>query len=187
MGTLDRALALAKRGVALDPDEPDCHRFLGWVYLFRRSFDLAVHCFRRALELNPNSAEHTSRMGDLNCFLGNPEEALGWFEKARQLNPYYDNAQMFRMQGIAHFTANRVQEAIACFRRSPAMPYWVWGYLAACHALESDHEQAANCKSQIMAIAPDFSLNRFAAKEPLRRHEHAERLILGMRKAGLPE
>jgi hypothetical protein len=36
-------------------------------------------------------------------------------------------------------------------------------------------------------MAPKFSLNRFAAKEPLRRPEDTARLIDGMRKAGLPE
>ncbi len=186
-GTLDRAFDLAKRAVVLDPDEPNCHRALGWVHLFRRSFDLAERFYRRTLELNPNSAEQTSYLGALNCFLGNADEALRWYEKARQLDPYFEPAPFWRLQGIAHFTANRLPDAIACFGHSPFIPYWARVYLAACHALIGDDTRAAECVAKVLSEAPDFSLNRFAAKEPLRRATDTARLIEGMRKAGLPE
>jgi tetratricopeptide (TPR) repeat protein len=126
-------------------------------------------------------------LGNLNCFLGNAEEALRFYAKARELDSFFVPANFWRMQGIAHFTAGRLGEAIACFRYSPVIPYWARGYLAACHALIGEKAEAADCTAQILAMAPDFSLNRFAAKEPLRRKEDTARLIDGMRKAGLPE
>ena len=185
--TLEEAFHLAKHAVTLDPDEPNTHHVLGWIHLFRRSFDLAERYYRRALELNPNSAQHTSHMGDLNSFLGNADEALRWFEKARHLDPFFEPGHYWRLQGIAHFTANRLDDAIANFRHSPVIPFWTQVYLAACHALCGHGELAADCRNKILIAAPDFSLVRFSTKEPLRREEDTARLVDGMRKAGLPE
>ena len=42
---LNQALELAKKAVALDPNDNVCQVILGWVHLFRRFFDLAEqHC-----------------------------------------------------------------------------------------------------------------------------------------------
>ena len=185
--TLDRAFELARRAVALDPDEPICQNILGWIHLFRRSFDLAEHYYRRALELNPNDAEQAGYMGVLHAFLGNADESLAWYRTARALDPYFEPSSFWRLQGIAHFTAGRIGEAIVNFRRSPVIPTWVHVYLAACHALAGEADEAARSRDAVLRAAPGFSLARFARKEPLRRAGDRARLVEGMRRAGLPE
>jgi TolB-like protein len=184
---LDRAFELSKHAVALDANEPDCQNALGWIHLHRRSFDLAERYFRRALELNPNDAEQVAYMGVLHAFLGNPDDSLTSFQEAQRLDPFFEPSWYWTIQGVAHFTATKIEEAIAAFGRSPIMPVWVRVYLAACNALVGDASVAEEQTTDILRSVPDFSLNRFANKEPLRRNSDRERLIEGMRLARLPE
>jgi hypothetical protein len=67
------------------------------------------------------------------------------------------------------------------------MPIWVPAYLAACHALMGRIDRAQAFAAEVVRRAPDFSLTRLAAKEPYKRPVDRERLLEGMRKAGLPE
>ena len=78
---LDQAFELSKHSVALDANEPNCQNTLGWVHLYRRSFDLAEQYYRRALELNPNDAEQVAYMGVLHAYFGNLDESLTSFRQ----------------------------------------------------------------------------------------------------------
>jgi hypothetical protein len=139
------------------------------------------------LELNPNDAEQVAYMGVLHAFLGNPDDSLTSFQEAQRLDPFFEPSWYWTIQGVAHFTATKIEEAIAAFGRSPIMPVWVRVYLAACNALVGDASVAEEQTTDILRSVPDFSLNRFANKEPLRRNSDRERLIEGMRLARLPE
>lgn len=182
---LERAYELARHSVMLDPNEPECQNTLGWVHLHRREFALAEQYFSRALELNPNDAEQTAYMAVLQSFLGNSQSALEWFRATRQLDPLFDRPWYWSIQGVAHFTANRLDQAIADFCRSPIMPVWVHVYLAACHALDGNMDRAASNRARLFELMPKFSGERFIRKEPLCRKQDLDRLREGMRLAGL--
>ena len=184
---LDRALELARGAVALDPCCSVSHGILGWVHLMRRSFDLAERHKRRALELVPNSVYETACMGVLRTFLGERDAALACFARARALDPFYEPAWFWRMQGMAHFLAGRYDEAVACLERTPTIPPWLLAYLAASHALARRPAIAAGFAARVLAREPRFTISRFLAREPLRLPADRERLRSGLRNAGLPD
>ena len=183
---LDQALELARSAVALDPCCSISHGILGWVHLLRKSFDLAERHKKRALELVPNSVYETACMGVLRTFLGEIDPAFTFYARARILDPFYEPAWFWRMQGMAHFLAGHYDEAIACLERTPTMPLWVPAYLAASHALAERPMLAARFADRVLAREPGFTVARFLAKEPLRREDHRARLQAGLRRAGLP-
>ena len=185
--TLDRAFALAKKAVALDENDGTCQFVLGWLNLFRRSFDLAEQYYQRALELNPNNPEQVARMGFLHVFMGRPDAAIEWLMQAKRLDPYFNPISYCHALGTAYFVAQRYEEAIAAFSRSSTMPVWVQAYLAACHALMGKIDLAKNFAAEVVRLAPDFSSARLVAKEPYKRPSDRELLLDGLRKAGLPE
>ena len=185
--TLDRAFALAKKAVALDENDGTCQFVLGWLHLFRRSFDLAEQYYQRALELNPNNPEQVARMGFLHVFMGRPDAAIEWLMQAKRLDPYFNPISYCHALGTAYFVAQRYEEAIAAFSRSSTMPVWVQAYLAACHALMGKIDLAKNFAAEVVRLAPDFSSARLVAKEPYKRPSDRELLLDGLRKAGLPE
>jgi tetratricopeptide (TPR) repeat protein len=184
---LERALGLARKGVELDPNDNVCQDILGWVYLQQGSFDLAEHHKRRALELNPNSAEQAACTGVLYAFLGRPEEAVEWFDQARRLDPHFEPTWYWPLLGVAHFVAGRYEEAARVLARSPTMPVWVRVYLAACHALLGDVDRARALGAEAALLAPNFSSAGFVAKERFKRPADRDRLLKGLHGAGLPE
>jgi adenylate cyclase len=184
---LDQAFASASKGVALDEHDSLCQSIVGAVHLYRQSYDLAEHYYRKALELNPNRPMLLSSLGEFHIYSGKPDEALKCYAEARRLDPHFDPSWYWPVVGTAHFSARRYDEAIAALSRSPNMPHWVQAYLAACHALAGRQELAARHASEVLQQMPDFSLTRHAAKEPFKHAADREHLIAGLRKAGLPE
>jgi TolB-like protein/Tfp pilus assembly protein PilF len=184
---LDRAFQLAKKAVALDENESYCQFILGHVHLYRRSFDLAEQYHRRAVEMNPNNAEHIADMGGLLTYLGRPEEGLEWLQRARRIDPYFGPAWYWHQLGMAHFTMRRYDQAIGAFERSSTMPPWVHAYVAACHTLADRTTRASEWMTQALRLNPSLSLRHVAKTEPYKNPVDLEHLLDGLRQAGLPE
>jgi len=184
---LDRALELAKNGVRLDETNSHCQHMLGWVYLLRQDFDLAEHHCQLAIDLNPNSVYGLTTMGDLLIFAGWPDEGIAWYRRARAVDPHFNPSWWWRMVGVAHFTAQRYDEAIAAFNRSANVPAWAAAYMTASHALAGRPESVQRCMAEVQRLLPEFSSNGFVAKEPFKLPHDRERLLDGLGKAGLPE
>jgi len=184
---LDQALDLAKKAVALDDNEPICQSELGWIYLFRKSFDLAEQYYRRALRLNPNSPALVAHMSFVCAFTGRPDEALDCLAQARLIDPYFNPTWYWHSLGYTNFIARRYDEAIAALSHSATMPFWVQAYLAACYALTDRIERARDFATEVLRLAPDFSATRLSEKEPFKRPADREHLLEGLRKAGLPQ
>src|SRR5262249_46897396 len=184
---LDLALVFAQKSVALDENNDACHEDLGWVLLHRYAHELAEHHFRKALSLNSNRPNTLTNLGCLYAFLARPGEALGNFQTARCLDPFFEPSWYWRMLGIVLFVARRHDEAIAAFTKSPTIPSWVHSYLAACYAHTERIEDARRHAAEALRLAPDFSVIRAVAKDPFKRDTDRQHLIDCMRKAGLPE
>jgi adenylate cyclase len=184
---LDHALELATQAVRLDPNDSDCQDTLGWVQLHLKAFDLAEEYHRRALELNPNNPDEMTSMGALCAYLGRAEEALTWFARSKQADPYHDPTWYWHLLAVAHFVARDPAEAIAAFSRSASKPPWVHAYMAACYALRNDEAEAAEAADKVTSLLPQFSIARFIDKEPFKRNSDRKRLRDALRKAGLPE
>ena len=73
---LDRAFALAKRGVELSAGESTSHVAMGFLYLERRCFDLALKHMEHAVEINPANPTTKADLGVLLSQIGRAEEAL---------------------------------------------------------------------------------------------------------------
>ena len=87
---LEEANRLAKRAVELDDGESTCHAILGTVCLLQRQFDLAVQYARRAVEMNPNNQWNASDLAANLVYVGRSEEALAWFARVREIDPYFN-------------------------------------------------------------------------------------------------
>ena len=114
---LDRALELARRGVALDDGLPFAHMFLGWIHLWRKEHDQAIAEAKRCLALDPNNAEGHVRLGHMLDLAGRPAEGLPLIETAMRLDPHYPSMYLFWL-GHAFHSLERYDEAVAAYRRA---------------------------------------------------------------------
>jgi adenylate cyclase len=185
--SLDRAFELARRAVALDENDSTCHHVLGWIYLHRKSFELAEQYFHHTLELNPNDPELIVEGGFLYAYLGKPDQAIDWIKRAKRLDPYFNQIRYWHYLGYAHFIAHQYEAAVVAFSHSATMPFWVHAYLAASYAHMEKTDLAQEFAAQVLRLKPDFSTTRLAGKEPFKRPEDRDHLLDGLRKAGLPD
>ena len=183
---LEQALALAKRGVEIDDSQETCLMVTAWVHLLKRSFDLAEHYYRRALERNPNSPMVLAHFGDLLVSLGEPAKGLQYLKEVKALDPYFDPSWYWPMVGAAYFQLREYDEAIAALNRTSNKPLWVRVYLAASCAQSGKFDAASDHAAEIVRLVPGFSIARYAARETYKKAADLEHFVEGLTKAGLP-
>jgi TolB-like protein/tetratricopeptide (TPR) repeat protein len=183
---LDDAYILAGRAVELDSGESTCHAILGQVYLLRRHFDLAVRHARRAIELNPNNQWNATDLGSILAYAGQSEEALTWFTRAREIDPYFDVPWYWRDVARTYMILQRYQEALSALSHSRARAFAVVALTAGCHARLGDTERARVYVANCLSMSPDFSIGQFMKREPFKVPSEAAQIAESLRLAGLP-
>jgi TolB-like protein/Tfp pilus assembly protein PilF len=184
---LDEAHALAKRAVELSPDESTCYSILAQVCHLQRAFDLSLQYLRRAVELNPSNQWNAADMGMMLTYAGHAEEALAWFKRAREIDPYFAEPWYWREFGLAYLLLHRYDEALATFNYQATRKYRITALRAACHALLGNTEQARLDAAGCLAMKPGFSTRHFIAKLCFKDPADAVHLGDAMLLAGLPE
>jgi adenylate cyclase len=184
---LERALVLAQQAVALDDSLPLAHSALSRASLWKKQHDKAIAEAERAIALDPNDADGYARLGAVLDFAGRPEEAIGLVEKAMRLNPHYPPSYLFVL-GTAYRLMGRYEEAIAAYKKalthnsnySPAHQF-----LAAIYSELGREEEARAEVAEVLRISPNFSLEVLRQRLPYKDPADLERLLDGLRKAGL--
>jgi TolB-like protein/DNA-binding winged helix-turn-helix (wHTH) protein/tetratricopeptide (TPR) repeat protein len=184
---LHRAFALANRAVELDENESTCFSMLGWAHLLRRSYDLALHYTRRAVEMNPNNQWNAADMGTILLYLGQAEEALAWLKRAKDIDPFFNEPWYWRSIGFAYTILRRYPEALTAFDYLPIQPHRVLAYRAGCYARLAAIDQARASAAECLALKPEFSIAHFLTKQPFKNPADAASLAESMRMAGLPD
>ena len=183
---LDEAYALTKRAVELDESESTCFSMLAQVCVMRRSFDLALRYMRRAVEINPTNQWNMADMGIIQVYLGQPEEALGWFKRARESDAYFDQPWYWRSIAMALISLRRYDEALAMLEHVTDGHYRISALAAACHARLGDMDRARASAAACLAMKPDFSTRRHMMREPYKNPADAAHMAESLLLAGLP-
>ena len=184
---LEKAYVLARRAVELDDGESTCHAILGHLSLLQRHYDLAVQYTRRAVEINPNNQWNAADLGSCLVYTGESEQALTWFAKAREIDPYFDVPWCWRAAGLACMNLGRYADALLRLRHARGRLYSNVALTAACHARLGEMDCARASVATCLSIRPDFSIAQFMSREPFKNPADAEQIASSLRLAGLPD
>jgi protein O-GlcNAc transferase len=110
-GDLARARACLERAAALDPNNETAWINLGNVHLDMEAADAAVDAYRRGLVAAPDRADTLRLLGNALARAGNDVEAIIRLDEA--VASASDVAAALRDRARAHFTAGRVDQALA--------------------------------------------------------------------------
>jgi tetratricopeptide (TPR) repeat protein len=116
----ERAFAAAEKALALDPNVPEAYIARGdllWSHSHRFAHERAVHEFRRALALNPNSNVAHRRLARVFVHVGFFDEAIHHADIALTLNP--SDAQALNSKAQAILWQGRDHEALAILQSIP--------------------------------------------------------------------
>ena len=145
--SLDRAILLFERAIALDPRYARAHQELGSAYFSQGDYlvapelyERAIACFRRALELRPGLVRSWRELGGTLVAMGREDEGIECIRKALELDP--NDAGALAGMGRALFIGKaRFAEAAEYYERAVAsnpQAGWYWLQLAHCAALLGD-------------------------------------------------
>ncbi|MCZ6593136.1 MAG: tetratricopeptide repeat protein [Alphaproteobacteria bacterium] len=188
-GTLDQAYKLTMKANALDPTLPLVYEALGNVYLFRNQYEEAVSAIGQWIEIEPGNADAYANLAGNLQFAGQSERVKPLIEKAMRLNPFYPFYYILYV-GQADLAMGRYEEALESLQRSAAhnpeaLPTHL--YLAACYGHLDQDAPARKALAEVYRIYPDFSTAWVKTYFPYQRAADSDRLIDGLRKAGLSE
>ncbi len=188
----DRRLALehAMHAMQLDPRDALVLSVAGHLLSFlQKRFAEAMEIFDQAIAINPNCAVAWARSATTLAYLGRGEEALERARNAMRLSPFDRHSfAFFTTCGTAAFVAGRPDEAIAWLGKAMRLnPNYnaARRILIASLALTGEVDEARALADELMSFEPSFTVEQFGSWYPM-QEPHLERLLAGLRQAGLP-
>jgi tetratricopeptide (TPR) repeat protein len=198
----DRAphLAAAEAGLtkalSLAPEHAGAHTILGVVLGWTKRVDQGIAECERALAIDRNMAGAHAVIGARKIYVGRAEETEAHVRKAIGLSPRDTNVyQWLSFVGMADIHLGRNEEAVDWLRRSveanrnnPASHLFLAAALASLGRLEEAHAAVeATLTVNPQATIAGFRTNFGSFSDNPVYLAGSERVIDGLRKAGLPE
>ncbi len=185
---LRRAIELTAKAIELDPDSAYGHYARGVVFGIGGDIESAEASIDRALALNPNlAAAHNSR-GAGQIYAGHPAEAIPHIERAMRLDPASARVYLHFL-GLAHLLLGHYETAVAHFRervRQTPNTDLTRSMLASALGYLGETEAARQVWGELLAINPDYDLERHLGKLPFHNPADRQHVRDGLAKAGLP-
>ncbi|MGH6662672.1 MAG: adenylate/guanylate cyclase domain-containing protein [Rhodospirillales bacterium] len=190
--SLDEAANVAKKAVALDPRDPSARVALGRVYIFRHAYERAIAEMEAALALNPSFDRGHYGLGMALLYGGRHADSIPHFERAIRLNPRGWRPWTYRqMLARAYFNMGRYEEAAVWSGKAvqhPHAPFLPFVDATAVLGHLGRLDEARAMLAEVKKRKPDFSAdtirNTVGRYGP---HSNVDRIIDGLRKAGLPD
>jgi TolB-like protein/DNA-binding SARP family transcriptional activator len=185
------AQILAKQAVECDAAEPMALAVQGHVNAyFHKDFDLALACFDRALQINPNASRAWLWSAYTYAWIGEGSRAVQHINRAMALSPY--DALICAYSGGASLAyladgqyARATEFAMRCIRENR-------GYTTAYKALvlaltlSGREAEAQSPVNQLRLLEPGFTVQQFRRRSPACTGTLGERYCEAFARAGVP-
>ncbi|TPN84894.1 adenylate cyclase [Mesorhizobium sp. CU2] len=179
------ALQLARKAVAIDPNDAGCRWVLANLLAYERDFGQADIEFAKAIELDPNEADIWATLSDIECLAGQVKLSLEHIRKAFRLNPFPPSWYYLTL-GQAQYAVGDYEAAVETLRRDETYRTSSRRFLAASLAQLGRIDEAHTEVALFLVGNPHFSTQRWVDTEPFRDEATLRHLVDGFRKAGLP-
>lgn len=158
---------------------------------FFKDVERALLLVDRALELNVNLATAWQRSGWVRAYAGDADGAVESLNKATRLNPLEPRVFLTHSaMAFAHFIAGRDDDAAEWaalgLRVKPNWPPALRVAIAS-NAMRGRVNEAERLLNLYCHIDPRVTITKICEYYPLRRDVDRQRLIVAMRKAGVPD
>jgi adenylate cyclase len=178
-----RGVYLSRQALRVAGDDADVLTSAAQVLAyFGGDIDASIAIIDRALGLNPSCARGWFRSGWLRLWAGQLDLAIQHCETSSRLSPREHRSNPFLAIGVAHFFAQRYEEAKTMLLQSlDERPTWAptYRFLAACYAHMGRMDEARDVVTRLRAIT-SIVVGRGSM---FRNLEHRELYLSGLRLA----
>jgi adenylate cyclase len=179
----------AQKAVALDGSDPTARVALGVAHLWMKEHDRAIGEAKASIVLDPNYSLGYMVLGWALHYAGEQEDAIDKFNKAIRNDPHYPGVYLHFL-AQAYFMLGQFEDATVLLKRrllrdpksdiSRVLLAACYGHLG--RVVDARAEWAA-----ALRINPEYSLEHRRRVLPYKDPGAFERIVEGLRKAGLPE
>lgn len=187
--TLDRALQLAEKAVALDGSVPQTYWALSFTHMMRKEYNKAETAVAHAINIAPNYADGYGLQALIKMYAGQPEMALKLNSKGMKLNPYYSWEYLYT-QGSAYYMLGNYQAAIASLETAQQRNETILQIkliLTAAYIRQNRLEDAEWEIEEIETLSPATTISDIAKSTPIAEPKYKRGLLRDLRRAGLRE
>ncbi|MEE8187832.1 MAG: adenylate/guanylate cyclase domain-containing protein [Kiloniellales bacterium] len=189
--SLEKAARAAEKAVALDARDPGARFALGRVHILKHAYERAIAEMEAALALNASFERGYFGLGHALLYSGRPMESIPHFERAIRLSPRSPRSWASpQMLACAYFNLGRYEEAATWSEkaiRQPNAPFMPFAHAAAALGHLGRIDEARAMLAEARKRKADFSADTIRNTVGLYgRYSGADRIIEGLRKAGLP-
>ena len=185
------AVGFARRAISADRNDALVMAFAGFaLVMIARDYDQGLQATKRARELNPNIAFVSFIAGAALIIGGDPEQGLVCIEDAIRVSPGDPGAFFFYTgAALANLMCDRPAEACEMATRSARM-YAGWDttyrVLAAALVQLDRVEEARAAVQKLLELSPNMTVSSLRVLWPIRDASVLEKILDGLRTAGLP-
>ncbi len=187
----EEARRVAEEAVRLAPSSPDSNHALSLVLRVTGDSEQAITAARHAIDLNPNYADAYSALGHALIFSGEFEEGLAACRRAARGSPRDTRGSLlFDAMGHAYFMLGDSENAIEVSKKGLHQDPSLFGAivtLAGSYAYLGHEAEAKHYIDALLRFIPRYSFRALRKNPMFIRPEHIDKLVEGMRLAGLPE
>ena len=182
---LTSGLSAARRAVEIAPSNHLAYLSLAQALFFQKEFPTFRNAAERAIALNPMDGNSIAFLGELLIYAGDPERGLTLATRAKQLNPnhpgWYWYADFYNS-----FRQSDYRGALSAALKINHPGQWAsHAMLAAAYGQLGERDAATKALRDLLKLRPNFAATVRKDIEKWWEPEPLERLIDGMRKAGL--
>jgi tetratricopeptide (TPR) repeat protein len=188
--SVEKAIELVQKALALDDTLAEAHGFLGYLYTQKREYEKGIAQGERAVALNPGDPNVLVYYAMSLNFAGRSEEAITLLQKGIRLNPvgsdynYLSNHQL----GNALMYTGRYEEAVSAYKKViQRTPNYIYAHLmlAATYSEMGLEKEARAEVAEVLRINPKFSLDFWAKTSLVKEQSVKDKVFNALRKAGL--
>ena len=186
--SLDRALKASLHAVDVDPRSYWAHENLAHTYFTLRDVEKFFAEADRALALNSNSSTGLAGLGVRMVMAGEMDRGIKLMEKAISLNP--DHPGWYHIPFFYYYYQQNSYEKALIEAQEMNLPGWFWTHmlLAAAYGQLGREKEGRDTIVKLLELYPDFPDQARGELEKWNNpNAYIEKMMDGLRKAGLPE
>jgi len=189
---LEEGISFAREALIAGHDDPRVLMLAGQALAYlARDWDTSVAALDRALQINSFSSQTWKASGWVRLFAGDPHTAIDHLRKSISLSPRDPGVTFVLLGlGVGHMMLKRYEVSLQFGQQA----MWespkntgTYRVIAASLALLGRTDDARRAISDLMATAPESSMELVKRRIPYRDDEFVKRYHDALRMAGMPE
>lgn len=186
-GSLEQAMEWTQKALALDNTVAAAHARLGYLHVLSRRHEEGTAEAAEAVTMEPNSAHLHHILAMVLRFSGRSGDAIPVSKNAIRLEPFAP-ANYYENLGLAYLLTGDCEEALkACKKGLERETENLMSYVmtAAAYGSCGKEEEARRTAQEVRRLSPKFSSESFGRILPYKKPSDRDRILEGLRKAGL--